>query len=675
MVTKKSLQVLLTLVVGLMGRATVSWAQVPPGCLVRVILAKSVTVAAMVLALCLGPAGNAAAQSCVVATSGTGPPGQAYPIFDWRLIRDGELPQNYGWRLTEDALLVRVDDGRPLNLMANQMRITLVSLVPYWIGRPDGKEIGAWDNLYKSYTSYITTWGGNTSPVSMTITRRASCEGAPDTIVLRKAKFAGVLSDMYYVDLNNFWSMWGGKSITFTWLADDLASIAYPPPCASPCIPLGTVAPATPAARLVGDFNGDLKPDIALSSRPGWGSLPVAFSIFDPVWRLWQSLWPWWVPPPGFRVDNVTDLTTQPWSMRDFASWAAHPQAKKLVADFNHDGKDDVALTGVDGWNSIPVAFSNGDGSFRVTNEWVGVFAYWASRPGAKLVVGKFNGNDNAGIAVTGLSNLGYMPLAMSNGDGTFRYAEVAEANSGQFAFGHFVNWSAQPGVKVLVADFDHNGKDDIALTGSAAFDTVPVAFSDGYGRFDVTTSLVPDFPAWASQPGVKPLVGFFDNDSLPDIALYGGAGWTSMPVAFSRGDGSFLVANPQVGSGFSLSFPGASPQTAKPLVGDFDGDRRSDVALITGHPGWSNTLPVAYSEANQTFEVIFSNVTDFPGWGAQPWVQAVVGDFDHDGKSDIALVGGIGWRTLPVLFSDGRGSFRVTNDFVGDFGGWAAPY
>jgi hypothetical protein len=40
-----------------------------------------------------------------------------------------------------------------------------------------------------------------------------------------------------------------------------------------------------------------------------------------------------------------------------------------LTGDFNGDGRTDIALTGVAGWVSVPVAFSNGDGTWRVTNQ------------------------------------------------------------------------------------------------------------------------------------------------------------------------------------------------------------------------------------------------------------------------------------------------------------------
>ena len=47
---------------------------------------------------------------------------------------------------------------------------------------------------------------------------------------------------------------------------------------------------------------------------------------------------------------------------------AATPGVQVLTGDFNGDGRTDIALTGVAGWASIPVALSNGDGTFQVVN-------------------------------------------------------------------------------------------------------------------------------------------------------------------------------------------------------------------------------------------------------------------------------------------------------------------
>jgi hypothetical protein len=39
----------------------------------------------------------------------------------------------------------------------------------------------------------------------------------------------------------------------------------------------------------------------------------------------------------------------------------------------------------------LPVAFSNSDGTFTVTNEQVGVFANWSSDPQSVKLTGDFN--------------------------------------------------------------------------------------------------------------------------------------------------------------------------------------------------------------------------------------------------------------------------------------------
>jgi hypothetical protein len=63
-------------------------------------------------------------------------------------------------------------------------------------------------------------------------------------------------------------------------------------------------------------------------------------------------------------------VTNQP--IGDFASWAANnPNVRVLTGDFNGDGKTDVSLVNQSaGWNTLPVAFSQGNGNFSVTNQF-----------------------------------------------------------------------------------------------------------------------------------------------------------------------------------------------------------------------------------------------------------------------------------------------------------------
>src|SRR5262245_57250430 len=70
------------------------------------------------------------------------------------------------------------------------------------------------------------------------------------------------------------------------------------------------------------------------------------------------------------------------------------------------------------------------------------------------------------------------------------------------------------------------------------------------------------DAPQWRNRRLPPPVNG-------TDIALTGRPGWSPVPVAFSRGDGSFTVTNRDV-STFAAWSSGAGVAR---LAGDFNGD------------------------------------------------------------------------------------------------------
>jgi CubicO group peptidase (beta-lactamase class C family) len=346
--------------------------------------------------------------------------------------------------------------------------------------------------------------------------------------------------------------------------------------------------------------------------------------------------------------------------------------------DINFDSRSDIALTGGIGWGSLPVAFSNGDGSFLVTNLGINNFAIFAAQPGALPVTGDFNGDGRTDVALTAgfipgtTSPWNTIPVAFSNGDGTFTVTNKTVLN--------FPTYATQGPVKPVAGDFNGDGLWDIALTGGyipgtlTPWSTIPVAFSNGDGTFHVTNMAATNFPAYAINDGAKAVAGDFNGDGRADIALTGGliAGtstpWSTVPVAFSNGDGTFNVTNRAV-----ASFPiFATQHGAMPVSGDFNGDGRGDIALTGGFiPGTTspwNTVPVAFSNGDGTFAVTNMNVASFPTFATQTGAKPVGGDFNGDGRGDIALTGGIGWGSVPVAFSNGDGTFAVTNKSVANF-------
>ncbi|MFD1052311.1 FG-GAP repeat domain-containing protein, partial [Kibdelosporangium lantanae] len=135
-------------------------------------------------------------------------------------------------------------------------------------------------------------------------------------------------------------------------------------------------------------------------------------------------------------------------------------------ADYNADGRGDIALNGVPGWGSIPTAFSAGNGGFNVTNAGVTDFATWSSSPGVKLLTGDYNGDGRTDIALTGVAGWGSIPVAFSNGNGTYTITNAGVAD--------FPTWATTPGVKIVTGDFNADGRTDIALAGGNGWGSIP---------------------------------------------------------------------------------------------------------------------------------------------------------------------------------------------------------
>ena len=343
---------------------------------------------------------------------------------------------------------------------------------------------------------------------------------------------------------------------------------------------------------------------------------------------------------------------------------ASSAVATHVPGDINGDGLADIALTsGGPNWNTVPVAFSSGSGSFYVTNYPAATFAGFSVQDGAQAVAGDFNNDGFTDLALTGGLGWGSLPVAFSNGDGTFRVTN--------YGISGFATFAAESNVRVVAGDFNGDGRSDIALAGGIGWATVPVAFSNGDGTFEVTNDVVSNFPFYANQLGAQLVAADFNNDHYADLALVGGTSngvaWTTVPVAFSNGDGTFRVTNDAV-----TNFPTYAVQGALAVAGDFNRDGYGDIALTGGkvpstEAPWGS-IPVAFSNGDGTFRVTNTAVSNFGTYAVQN-AQVLAADFNGDGYCDLALTGGssggVPWTTIPVAFSNGDGSFAVTNDTV----------
>jgi hypothetical protein len=352
--------------------------------------------------------------------------------------------------------------------------------------------------------------------------------------------------------------------------------------------------------------------------------------------------------------DGTFSFTDAKAGVGTFGEMAKAPGVSVLSGDFNGDGRTDLALVGPAGWNTIPVAYSNGDGTYNVIQDYAPDFAGWAYWAyGAKPVVGDFNGDGKDDIALIGAGYFTTIPVAFSNGDGTFRVTNTSSPN--------FAAWGIGNGTVASVGDFNGDGKDDIVLTGAGYFTTIPVAFSNGDGTFTITNTSSPSFAGWAYWAyGAKPLIGDFNGDGKADIALTSAGYFTTIPVAFSNGDGTFTITNTS-----SPSFAGwATVSGAHAVAGDFNGDGKTDIALVGGQ-GWTS-IPVAFSLGGGAFSVTAQSVPTLPQVASSPDAQPVLGDFNHDGRTDVAVVGAFGADGVFVALSNGDGTFTEKSSLSG---------
>jgi hypothetical protein len=107
-----------------------------------------------------------------------------------------------------------------------------------------------------------------------------------------------------------------------------------------------------------------------------------------------------------------------------------------------------------------------------------------------------------------------------------------------------FPGLATAPGATVVTGDFSGSGRTDIALVGGQGWNTVPVAFANGDGTWTIHNSGAPGFAGWAATPGATVVTGDFSGSGRTDIALVGGQGWNTVPVAFANGDGTWTIHN-----------------------------------------------------------------------------------------------------------------------------------
>jgi hypothetical protein len=188
-----------------------------------------------------------------------------------------------------------------------------------------------------------------------------------------------------------------------------------------------------------------------------------------------------------------------------------------------------------------------------------------------------------------------------------------------------------QPGArKVIVRDFNGDGKPDIIALMAQAREEILLFLNDGKGNF--TEKVIAQFPPVYGVSYFE--LADFNHDGHPDILLTNGDNWDLSPIKKYYHGIRILMNDGKNNFKEKLFIPfyGAS----KAMAYDFDGDGDLDIAAISFYDDPDkpeNSFMYLENKGNLKFT---ASTTKLAAHGK--WLTMDIGDIDGDGDEDIFL-------------------------------------
>lgn len=468
-----------------------------------------------------------------------------------------------------------------------------------------------------------------------------------------------------------------------------------------PTIPAGTI----PTDAVTADFNGDGHLDWAIvngGDNSIWVYLGRGNGTANPPTIInLVGASPIWLTAVSLRNNGIVDLVIAEADSNTigvllgngdgtFQAEAEYsvpaPPIFVVAADFNGDGKPDIAagLLGIP--STGPVAMLPGDGSghlgaalFTATNTpssgvWLSIADLnkdgspdlvivdsvdnYPPHGGAQVYLNNGNGTFQAGqnfdLGTDGITPFS-SALADLNGDGCidavdpqiFGVIDVYLGNcDGTFQDPPFAVYElGDVGYSAQLVDLNHDGNLDFVTSGfvlqgaggsglgELAGDLVCVMFGDGTGHFA-------SGGVYRGEPSMIGIaLGDFNEDGFPDIVT-ANEGSNSASIFLNDGHGGF--GDPQ-GEMIGYLSPGVTNSPSGPfLFADLNGDGFPDIVSLENAIYYGQPMEIAAMLNDGTGK--FAGPIRSPAWNSQspfPWSDIVLADFRNTGQPDLLAIGG----------------------------------
>src|SRR5579883_377123 len=307
------------------------------------------------------------------------------------------------------------------------------------------------------------------------------------------------------------------------------------------------------------------------------------------------------------------NLTNQP-SLCTFPSGTA--AGAVTVADVNGDGKPDI-VTADCANGTITVFLNQGSGSFAAgLSTWVGYLP-------SNVTIADVNGDGKPDAIVVDFYSMDIFVL-LGNKDGTFAAAPMGYPPGGDV-------WSAP-----VVADFNSDSRPDIVIPSKLSDQWCSLVLLTGLGGSGFVAPhdyFYAGGAAGTTSDAWGVATADLNKDGLPDFVVGNISSDTNVGVTVFLSNAASPNKNLQLGVNY-----GSRGNLEFVALADIDGDGNPDIIASNTVPGplVTGEIQVFLGHGDGTFAAVPTKIPVVSGSGLG---QLVVGDFDGDGKSDVAVL------------------------------------